>query len=213
MKKNGSNQKEDNLLTLPAKLRGYTNIALYGLFIGTLLCLFSLFTNAVPDPSFPWFSLPESLRLPFAQPLIEHWPITYTIGIWLWIIGFPALFLKGYQWFVVKKGNSTALRWLIGYPILAMLGWTTYCRFFWPKLEPATWNAPSYTLVCWLYCSSYEPMWSNITYGIAGIGIIGIFAAYFYTRQAKYLIGAFGVLAFPLGIPAIFEAYRRHYLY
>ena len=213
MKKNGSNQKGDNLHALPPKLKRYTNISLYGLFTGTLLCLFSLFTNAVPDPSFPWFSLPESLRLPFTQPLIEHWPITYTIGIWLWIIGFPALFLKGYQWFVVKKGNSTAIRWLIGYPTLAMLGWTTYCRFFWPKLEPATWNAPSYTLACWLYCSSYEPLWSNITYGIAGIGILGIFAAYFYTRQAKYLIGAFGVLAFPLGIPAIFEAYRRHYLY
>lgn len=196
-------------IELSSRLKKYTVYGLYGLVLGIVLCIFSLFTNPVPDPSFPWFSLPESLRLPFAQPRIKHWPVTYTIGIWLWIIGFPALFLKGYQWFVVKKGNSTPLRWLLGYPILAMLGWTTYCRFFWPKLEPATWNAPSYTIACWLYCSSYEPFWSNIAYGIAGVGIIATIFAYLYTEKAKYPIATFGILAFPLGIPALFYAFQR----
>jgi len=28
---------------------------------------------------------------------LEHWPITYTLGIWLWIACFPALFLAGYR--------------------------------------------------------------------------------------------------------------------
>ncbi|WP_445664336.1 hypothetical protein [Fodinibius sp. AD559] len=136
--------------------------------------------------------------------------MTYTIGIWLWIIGFPALFLRGYQWFVVRKGNATPLRWLVGYPTLAMLGWTTYCRFFWPKLEPATWNAPSYTIACWLYCSSYEPFWSNIAYGIVGVGIIATICACLYTQKAKYPIATFGILAFPLGIPALFYALHKY---
>lgn len=197
---------EDHKYCLPKLLRTYMRYALYGLIIGTFLCLFSLFTNAVPDPSFPWFSIPSNLHLPITQPQIEHWPVTYTLGIWLWIIGFPALFLKGYQWY----GNP--LRWLIGYPTIAMLGWTTYCRFFWPKLEPATWNAPSFTIVCWFYCSSYDPLWSNVAYGIAILGVLGTIAVYLYTKEAKYPVATFGLLAFPLGIPALFEAYRLHVL-
>lgn len=202
--------KNHRRIELPKLLKQYTRYGLYGLVLGTVLCMLSLLTNPVPDPSFPWFSLPESLRLPFAQPRIEHWPVTYTIGVWIWIIGFPALFLKGYQWFVVRKGNSTPLRWLMGYPTLAMLGWTTYCRFFWPKLEPATWNAPSYTIACWLYCSSYDPFWSNLAFGIVGIGIIATILAYRYTKNAKYPIATFGILAFPLGIPALFYAFERY---
>lgn len=198
---------------LPYILEKYTRFSLFGLALGTLLCLFSLFTNSVPDPSFSWFSLPESYHLPFSQPRIEHWPVSYTIGIWLWILGFPALFLKGYQRFVVQKNKSTPLRWLLIYPILAMFGWTTYCRFFWPKPDPATWNAPAYTFTCWLYCATYEPFWSNITFGIVGIGFFGILAAYFYASKAKYPIAVFGVLALPLGIPALFEAYRRHQIH
>ena len=128
---------------------------LYGLLIETILCLIALFTNSVSDPSFPWASLLSSLRLPVQQPRIEHWPVTYTVGIWLWIIGFPALSLAGYRRYGSELRFGSEL-WLAGLPTLAMLKWTTYCRFFWPKLYPPTWNAPFYTLVCWFYCSSYD---------------------------------------------------------
>lgn len=97
------------------------------------------------------------MRLPISQPRIKHWPVTYSVGVWLWILGLPALFLAGYRRYADRlPGGSTA--WLAGLPTLAMVVWTTYCRSFWPELQPPTWNAPSYTLVCWLYCSSYDPV-------------------------------------------------------
>lgn len=194
--------------SLPRWLDQYTTYGLYGLFIGTILCLAALFTNPVPDPSFPWASLPASLRLPVQQPRIEHWPVTYTVGIWLWIIGFPTLFLAGYRRYGSDLRFGSEL-WLTGLPMLAMLGWTTYCRFFWPKLHPSTWNAPSYTLVCWLYCSSYDVIWSNAAYAVVLIGLGTTLLAVRRSRLSPYALVVFGVLAFPLGLPTIYAGYQR----
>ncbi|ESP88048.1 hypothetical protein K933_10869 [Candidatus Halobonum tyrrellensis G22] len=162
----------------------------------------------MPDPSFPWATLPESVRLPFEQPRIEHWPVSYTIGIWLWIIGFPSLFLAGYRRYGTRTPFGSTL-WLAGLPTLAMGGWTTYCRFLWPKLRPPTWNAPSYTFVCWLYCSSYDVTWSNTAYVVALFGIVGTILAVRRRKGAGYVLLGFGLLALPLGLPAVYEGYRR----
>lgn len=191
---------------LPPWIGRYTDYALYGLLVGTALCILALFTNPVPDPSFPGATLPESLRLPITQPRIEHWPISYTVGIWLWIVGFPGLFLEGYRRFV----DTSQTLWLAGLPVISMFAWTTYCRFFWPKLYPPSWNAPSYTLVCWAYCSSYDPVWSNLAYAVALFGAITALLAYRSDQLGTYGLATFGILALPLGLPALFEAYRRH---
>lgn len=193
---------------LPAWLDRYAAIGPHGLVVGTALCLAALVTNPVPDPSFPWLTLPPSLRLPIEQPRIEHWPVSYTVGIWLWVGCFPALFLAGYRrW--GRRFRRGADLWLVGLPALAMIGWTTYCRFFWPKLEPATWNAPSYTLVCWLYCSSYDPLWSNAAYAVA---LLGLGATALVVRRhglAPIALVGFGALSLPLGLPALYEGYRQ----
>jgi hypothetical protein len=63
--------------SLPPWLDRYATVGLVGLALGTVLCLLALFTNPAPDPSFPWFTLPASLRLPVTQPRIEHWPVSY----------------------------------------------------------------------------------------------------------------------------------------
>jgi len=194
--------------SLPTWLDRYTTLGLYGLLIGTGLCLVAFVTNPVPDPSFPWATLPESLRLPFEQPRIEHWPVSYTVGIWLWIAGFPALFLAAYRRYGARTSFISTV-WLAGLPALAMLGWTTYCRFFWPKLHPPTWNAPSYTFVCWLYCSSYDAVWSNTAYVIALFGIVATLLAVRRGNRDRYALLAFGLLALPLGLPALYEGYRR----
>lgn len=190
--------------SVPPWLARYTEAGLYGLVIGTGLCLLALLTNPVPDPSFPWATLPPSLRLPITQPRIEHWPVSYTIGIWLWVIGFPALFLAGY-----RRYQHRPTTWLVALPTVAMLGWTTYCRFFWPKLYPPTWNAPSYTFVCWLYCSSYNPVWSTFAYAVALIGVVATVLTARNSSWSTAGLGAFGILALPLGLPALFEAYRQ----
>ncbi|QKY18601.1 hypothetical protein [Halorubrum sp. CBA1229] len=192
---------------LPAWLDRYTTLGLYGLLVGTVLCLVAFLTNPVPDPSFPWATLPESVRLPVAQPRIEHWPVTYTIGIWLWVFCFPALFLAGYRRY--GDGNRRAAVWLVGLPTVAILGWTTYCRFFWPKLHPPTWNAPAYTFVCWLYCSTYNVLWSNTAYVIALFGIVTTILVVRHQDRDRYALLGFGILALPLGLPALYEGYRR----
>jgi hypothetical protein len=90
-----------------------------------------------------------------------------------------------------------------------MFALTTYCRFFWPKPDPATWNAPAYTLVCWGYCSTYDPLWSNLAYAIAGIGIAAFALSVRRSALAVAIEGIFGVLAFPIGLPVLFDAYSR----
>ncbi|SFQ20472.1 hypothetical protein SAMN05216277_1353 [Halolamina pelagica] len=72
-----------------------------------------------------------------------------------------------------------------------MLGWTTYCRFFWPKLHPPTWNAPSYTFVCWLCCSSYDVVWSITAYVIALLGIVATLLAMRHQDVDSYVLLGF----------------------
>ncbi len=195
--------------SMPSWLERYAKLGVYGLLVGTDLCLFALFTNPVPDPSFSWFTLPATYRLPYVQPRIEHWPVTYTLGIWTWVFCLPAVFLEGYlRWGSVGRFDPKV--WLTALPVTFMFGVTTYCRVFWPKLYPPSWNAPSYTFVCWAYCSSYLPGWSNVAYLVA---LVGAGATYLASRDspvAKYALATFGTLALPLGIPALFEAYRHH---
>ena len=197
----------DTAPALPVRIGQYTTAGLYGLVLGPVLCTVALFTNPVPDPSFPWATLPPSLRRPLQQPRIEHWPVTYTIGIWLWVFCFPALFLAGYRRYGDR--NRGAAVWLVGLPTVAMLGWTTYCQFLWPKLHPPTWNAPAYTFVCWLYCSTYDVIWSNAAFLIALLGAVATVLILQRTRGTKYALIGFGVLALPLGLPALYEGSRR----
>ncbi len=194
--------------SLPAWLETYTTHGIYGLVVGTGLCLVALVTNPVPDPSFPWVSLPDASRLPVTQPRIEHWPVSYTLGIWLWIACGPALFLRGYQRLADRRQFGPAT-WLLGLPTLAMLALTTYCRFVWPKPTPATWNAPAYTFICWAYCSTYDPIWSTLAYAVAAIGVLAFALVARRPSLAVASEAAFGVLALPLGLPALYDAYRR----
>lgn len=184
----------------------------YGLFVfltGGALMGIAFLTNPVPDPAFPWATLPESFRLSYTQPRIEHWPVTYSVGLWLLVFTLPLVIVQMYQRYGTASQVS-ASSWLVAVPVSAMIVLTTYCRFFWPKLHPATWNAPSYTFVCWLYCSSYIPFWSDLAYVIALFGIGAAIVAYQGSSWATYGLAAWGVLAFPLGMPALYEAYRRH---
>jgi hypothetical protein len=170
---------------------------------------FAFLTNPVPDPSFPWATLPTSLRLSYTQPRIEHWPVTYTIGLWLIVFTLPFVLLQAYHRYG-SASRFSASSWLAAVPVSVMAALTTYCRFVWPQLHPATWNVPSYTLVCWAYCSSYDPFWSNLAYVVTLFGRGATVLAYRDSPWATYGLTTWGVLAFPLGLPALYEAYRRY---
>jgi len=195
--------------SLPRPLARYTDYGLYALVLGTALGIFAFFTNPVPDPSFPWATLPPAFRLPITQPRIEHWPVTYTLAVWIWVFCFPATIFAAYRRYATPTPRSRTL-WLAALPTTAMYAFTTYCRFFWPKPSPATWNAPSFTFVCWLYCSSYVPKWSNAAYVVATIGLVATLLAYRNTDRATAALAGFGVLALPLGLPALYAAYLRY---
>lgn len=194
---------------LPPSLALYTDAALWGLVAGTVLSFAAFLTNPVPDPSFPWATVPASLRLPVTQPRIEHWPVTYTVGIWLWVLCLPGVFFAGYRRAGATTTRATRM-WLVGLPAVSMLALSTYCRWFWPKLQPPTWNAPSYTVVCWLYCSSYDPVWSTLALGIAGLGlVVALIGGIRRSGWATVGMAVFGVLSLPLGLPALYAAYCR----
>jgi hypothetical protein len=200
---------DDSHQPLPSQIATVTTVGVYSLIIGVLLMGVSFLTNPVPDPSFPWAALPESFRIAYTQPLLEHWPVTYTIGLWLVVFTFPLVLLYAYH----RYGPRLSLRpstWLAALPVTVMLAFTTYCRFFWPKLQPPTWNAPSYTLVCWGYCSTYDPLWSNLAYAVGVFGVGSVYLSYRDSAYANHALATFGILAFPLGIPAVYDAYRRH---
>ncbi|NIB98120.1 hypothetical protein [Halobacterium sp. R2-5] len=195
--------------SLPARLDAAADLGVTALAVGTLLGLVAFLTNPVPDPSFPWATLPASLRLPVTQPRIEHWPVTYTVAIWTWVFALPFALLAVYR----RYASRTPLgpnAWLVALPACLMVALTTYCRFFWPKLHPPTWNAPSYTLVCWGYCSSYVPAWSNLAYAVAALGVVAFLATRSNGEHGRRLAAAFGVLALPLGLPALVYALPRY---
>ena len=194
---------------LPEPVARLAAVASFALVAGLVLMGLAFLTNAVPDPSFPWATLPESLRLGSVQPRIEHWPVTYTVGLWAIVFALPLAILDAYRRFGPRLSLHPST-WLAALPVGLMLGLTTYCRFLWPKLQPPTWNAPSYTLVCWGYCATYDPVWSNLAYAVAFLGAGAAFLAYRESTRAKYALAAFGLLAFPLGVPALLDAYRRH---
>ncbi|WP_232703456.1 hypothetical protein [Halobacterium wangiae] len=192
---------------LSPRLARAADWGVYALVVSTLLGLLAFLTNPVPDPSFPWATLPASLRLPVTQPRIEHWPVTYTLAVWTWVFALPLALLAVYRRIAPRIGLG-ASAWLVGLPAALMVVLTTYCRFFWPKLHPASWNAPSYTFACWGYCSSYVPAWSNLAYLVAGLGVGAFLLARQRSDRGRLVAGAFGVLALPLGLPALVYARR-----
>lgn len=193
---------------LPQPIARVSEYGLYALLTGCVLMGIAFLTNPVPDPSFPWATLPESLRVSYTQPRIEHWPVTYTAGLWLIVFTLPLVLLHAYHRYEPVTRFS-ASSWLTGIPVATMVMFTTYCRLFWPQLHPTTWNAPSYTLVCWAYCSSYILFWNNLAYAVALVGIGATALAYRDSPWATYGLAVWGILAFPLGIPALYDAYRR----
>lgn len=64
---------------------------------GVVLIRMSFLTNPIPDPSFSYTTRPAPLRIAYIQPRIEHWPVPYTVGLWLVVFTFPLVLSYTYQ--------------------------------------------------------------------------------------------------------------------
>lgn len=116
---------ESRYQPLPSVIAHMTTIGAYALVVGVFLMGLSLLTNPVPDPSFPWATLPDSFRVAYTQPRIEHWPVTYTVGLWLVVFTLPLVLLHAYH----RYGSRLSVRpsaWLAALPVTVMLAFTTY---------------------------------------------------------------------------------------
>lgn len=161
-------------------------------------------TNPRPYPYYRWATLPIT-PLP-TQPRLGHYPLSVTVGTWLWEFTFPLslIWLVDRHSLASPRARRTVLVLL---PAVYALGFHLYCRFVFPQPTPSVWE-PAVTAVCYVYCQNYDLTWSYITLGTVGLGIADVLTPNESTVGWYALVG-FGVLTFPLGIAPLYEASLR----
>lgn len=186
---------------LPTWLRRVARTGTAGFVLANLLVGLASLTDPVPVPYYPWLSLPVA-PLP-DQPTLGHYPASYTLGLWLWEFTFPLSILWGVDGVGLAgdRGRRTAF---VGVPALVALGFHAYCALVFPQPTPTPWE-PAVTAVCYVYCQTYAPLWSAITVGTVLLGVGGWLAPR-DSSLGRASTAVFGLLAFPLGIPALYEA-------
>ncbi len=181
---------------------------LFGLVVGTVLCLDAFVTNPVPDPSFRWANAPAT-SMHFLHTASNRALASGLHARHLAVDSrFPVVIPRGVQTnrtADARRLNAVARR--AAHHRDARLD--DVLSILWPKVAPPTWNAPSYTIVCWKYCSSYEPIWRNLAYGIILIGLIATVLGVRRATGGRHVLLGFGLVALPLGLPAVFEGSRR----
>lgn len=186
---------------LPPRLRRVAGAGAAGFVLANLLVGLAFLTDPVPVPYYPWLSL-SAAPLP-DQPTLGHYPASYTLGLWLWEFTFPLsiLWAADRAGLTGERGRRAAF---VGVPVLVALGFHAYCALVFPQPTPSPWE-PAVTAVCYVYCQTYGPLWSAITVGTVLLAVGGWLAPR-ASSLGRAGTAAFGLLAFPLGVPALYEA-------
>lgn len=175
-----------------------------GFAASLVLISLGFLSNPQPSPYYGWASLPVT-PLP-EQPRLGHYPVSVTLGTWLWEFTFPLVLI----WLADRHSLGCArarMALFLVVPAVYALGFHLYCRFVFPQPEPTSWE-PAVTAVCYVYCQTYDLAWSHVTLGTVAVGLFA--AALPGRRTGRWLaIVAFGVLTFPLGIAPLYEASLR----
>ncbi|WP_123537979.1 hypothetical protein [Halosimplex salinum] len=185
----------------PPWLRRVARVGTAGFVLANLLVVLAFLTDTVPVPYYSWLSLPVA-PLP-DQPTLGHYPASYTLGLWLWEFTFPLsiLWVADRAGVTGERGRRTAF---VGIPALVALCFHAYCVLVFPQPTPTPWE-PAVTAVCYVYCQTYAPLWSAITVGTVLLGVGGWLAPR-DSSLGRAGTAAFGVLAFPLGVLALYDA-------
>lgn len=174
----------------------------FGVSLG--LILLGFLTNPQPYPYYGWAALPVT-PLP-NQPRLGHYPLSITLGTWLWEFTFPLVLIWLVDRYSLGSTHARKVMFLV-LPAIYALGFHLYCRFVFPQPAPSMWE-PAVTAVCYIYCQNYDLLWSYITLGTVALGLLG--AVLSAEDTASWLIiVVFGVLTFPLGIAPLYEAMLR----
>ena len=189
---------------LSGRLRRVARLGTWAFVLANALVAFSVLTNQQPVPYWPWLSLPVA-PLP-TQPRLGHYPLSYTLGLWLWEFTFPLSVLWGVDRLAVTSDRGRRLAF-VALPAVVALAFHAYCRFVVPQPTPSVWE-PAVTAVCYVYCQTYAPLWSAISVGTGALGLAGALAPR-DSRVGTLATVAFGLLAFPLGVLALYEAATR----
>lgn len=174
----------------------------FGVSLG--LILLGFLTNPQPYPYYDWATLPVT---PFPnQPRLGHYPLSITVGTWLWEFTFPLVLIWLVDRYSLGAERERNVMFLL-LPALYALGFHLYCRFIFPQPTPSLWE-PAVTGVCYIYCQNYDITWSYITLGTVMLGLLG--AALPDDRpDSWFIVVMFGILTFPLGIAPLYEAVLR----
>ncbi|WP_436907302.1 hypothetical protein [Halosimplex marinum] len=188
----------------PPSIRRTAGVGTVGFVLANLLVGLAFLTDPDPMPYYPWASLPVA-PLP-DQPTLGHYPASYTLGLWLWEFTFPLSIL----WAADRAeltGERARRAALVGLPAVVALGFHAYCALVFPQPTPTPWE-PAVTAVCYVYCQTYAPLWSAVTVGTVLLGVGGWLAPR-DSRLGRAATAGFGLLAFPLGALALYDAATR----
>lgn len=172
--------------------------------LGWLLGAAAFLTDPVPNPLYPWARLP--VTLPVDQPHLGPYPASYTVGFWLTDLTLPAVVVAA--WARFDRSRATDATLLVGAPGAVLAGCRLFCRHLWHKPRPPNLLEPDVALVCWRACTTYAVEWHVASMAIAALSVPAAVAHAADSRWGRPLLVAFGVLAFPLGLPALWLAWR-----
>lgn len=182
-------------------------VSTYGTYLfstGWILVGLTFLTNRTPLPYYPWATLP--VTLPISQPHIGPYPASFTIGAWMTDIMLPFVILQvWHRWRPQSRLKRNLV--LVGGVGFSLFTCQAYCRFIWPQPEPPYLFEPDVAVICWRFCTTYVNEWSIATFGVALLAIPAIYLVGRRPRAGLPLLITFGVLSFPLGAPALYDAY------
>lgn len=186
--------------SLPDWLSEAADVGSKAFLLAVALVTVAFLTDPTPTQDLPGVGLP--VTLPVSQPHLGHSVATYLAGMWLWEFSFPLALLAAYErW---GRARYWGRHLLLGLPAVYVVALYLYCALVYVPAVTPTPLGPAATAVCWAFCATGDPVWSAATAGVAALGLLSWRAVARGTTHAGWLAALFGVLALPLGVPALY---------
>lgn len=90
---------------------------------------------------------------------------------------------------------------------VAILGCVAYCIWWWPRPEVPVWQTLDVAITCWLYCSTYHPLWAGVTLLLGALSLAAGAMMWREHRWASRLALILGLATLPAGLLTILAAF------